>query len=167
MSLVLRILYCLPILLLPLHVEEVNAKGMCLYLSEAIATWFDALIACQKQFMCLADLDTEVTLIQMEAKVPHNDHGYWFGLNAHEKTGYRYASNNRSIEYSPVSSNLLNDGGCAYVKHDDGFYKFLSASCDAKKRFICNMAEECDGVSMRPKKPLCVISHEDKEIVAY
>jgi len=40
MTLVLRILYCLPILLLPLHVEEVNAKGLCLYLSEAIVSDF-------------------------------------------------------------------------------------------------------------------------------
>ncbi|XP_016967757.1 P-selectin [Drosophila biarmipes] len=167
MSLASRILYCLPILLIPLHIEEANAKGICLYFSDQLATWFDALITCQKHYMCLADLDTEVTLIQMESKLPRDDHSYWFGLNAHEKNSYRYVSSNKSADYSPVSSNLVNDGGCAFVKHDDGFYKFLSADCHTRKRFICSRAEECDGVSISPRKSQCVISPEDKEIVAY
>ncbi|XP_017012576.1 uncharacterized protein [Drosophila takahashii] len=167
MSLLVRILYCLPIFLLNFHIDQANAKGICLYLSDKMATWFDALIVCQKHHMCLADLNTEVTLIQMQAKLKHDDHGYWFGLNAHEKTSFRYVSNNKTIEFSPTGSNLVNHGGCAFVKHDDGFYKFQSADCHAQKRYICTRTEECDGVSMKPGKAQCVINEEEKEIVAY
>ncbi|XP_017066695.1 uncharacterized protein LOC108104879 [Drosophila eugracilis] len=167
MKLFLKILYCLPILLLHLQIREVNPKGICLYFSEKMASWFDALIVCQKNHMCLADLNTEVTLVQMATKTDHKEHEYWFGLNAYDKSNYRYVSNNKSIEFSPINSKLVNDGRCAYIKHVKGFYIFEGANCRHRKRFICTRTDECDGVSMKPVKSQCVITEEEKKIVAY
>ncbi|XP_016973899.1 lithostathine-1-alpha [Drosophila rhopaloa] len=167
MGLQVRILCYIPLFLLYFQIGEVNTKGICLYFSEKKASWFDALIECQKHHMCLADLNTEVTLGQMETKFNHEEIEYWFGLNSHEKSNYRYASNNKSIEYSPKHSKLVNDGRCAFVKHENGFYKFESADCNAHKRFICTKTDECDGVSMKPGKSKCVITEEEKSVVAY
>ncbi|XP_043661238.1 uncharacterized protein LOC122625268 [Drosophila teissieri] len=167
MGQVLRILSCLPILLLLLRTDEANARGICLYFSEKAATWFGALAICKKLNMCLANLDTEVTLVQLNHKMEHEELEYWFGLNAHEKPNYRYVSNNKSIEYSPHNSKLVNNEGCAYVKHQQEFFKFESASCREHKRFICSKTDECDGVSMKHGDSKCVITEEQHEIVAY
>ncbi|XP_017120049.1 uncharacterized protein LOC108141293 [Drosophila elegans] len=167
MSFQVRILCHLSILVLYFHIGQVNSKGICLYFSLKIASWFDALIECQKHHMCLADLNTEVTLVQMETKFNHEDHEYWFGLNSHEKKNYRYVSNNKSIEYSPIHSKLVNDGLCAFVKHEYGFYKFESADCNIHKRFICTRADECDGLQLKPVKSKCFISEKQKQVVAY
>ncbi|XP_017044924.1 uncharacterized protein LOC108090656 [Drosophila ficusphila] len=166
MSRLVRFVCCLPILLLHLHVKEVNAKGICLYLSEKRASWFEALAVCQSYRMCLADLSTEVTLIQMEEKWNPDDHEYWFGLNSHEKFTYRYVSNNKSIEYAPRNSKLASEGQCAFVKHERGFYKFASADCFDHKRFICSRTEMCDGENLRHGVSHCSISEEEKQVVA-
>ncbi|XP_033154330.1 uncharacterized protein LOC117137139 [Drosophila mauritiana] len=168
MSQVLRILYCPPILmLLLLRADEANGKGICLYFSEKTASWFSALSICKTLHMCLADLNTEVTLIQMKSKINVDDYEYWFGLNAHDKPTYRYVSNNKSIEYSPHNSKLVNNEGCVYVKHQNDFFKFESAKCREHRRFICTKTDECDGVSTKPGNSNCVITAEERDIVAY
>ncbi|EDV58210.1 uncharacterized protein LOC6542828 [Drosophila erecta] len=167
MSQVPRILCCLPILLLLLRTDEANGKGICLYVSEKTATWFHALAICKKLHMCLANLDTEITLIQMKSKIGPDEHEYWFGLNAYEKPNFRYVSNNKSIEYAPHNSKLVNNEGCVFVKEQYDFFKFESANCDDRRRFICTKTEECDGVTFKHEQSKCVITEEQRDIVAY
>ncbi|XP_017105855.3 uncharacterized protein [Drosophila bipectinata] len=165
-----RSTFCLSILILFLTwpVEKVHSSGICIYVSKHRLNWFEALFACQKKGMCLADIDTTLTLLSLTDKFHGDDRtDVWFGLTAFERTNYRYISSNKHVEFTPQNSQLVNNGSCAFLKPEDPTYTFASAVCYDKKRFACTKTEMCNGAHMRKRKNFCAIPHSAKEIMAY
>ncbi|KAH8321885.1 hypothetical protein KR067_007857, partial [Drosophila pandora] len=129
--------------------------------------WFDALFTCQKKGMCLADIDTSVTVLGLTSHLHGDDRtDIWFGLTAFERNNYRYISNNKLVDYTPKDSVLVNNGSCAFLKPVDPLFTFASGDCTARKRFACTQTDMCNGARMRKPKASCIVPDYAKEILS-
>ncbi|KAH8418596.1 hypothetical protein KR222_003411 [Zaprionus bogoriensis] len=109
--------------------------------------WFDALYTCQKMKMCLASLDTKRAFDDLTIKFPKHDHEeYWFGLNAYEKTHFKYISTTTPMAYVPPGSKIEYEKPCAYIRalHSREFI-IQTGKCGHLRRFICAEAIKCNG----------------------
>lgn len=130
--------------------------------------WFEALFDCQKKGMCLADIDTGVTLLALTAEFDRDDRQeIWFGLTAFERNNFRYISNNKPLEYIAENSVLINNGSCAFLKPEDPMYTFASDDCSARKHFACAQSDMCNGAHMKKQKQSCAVPDYANEIMAF
>lgn len=115
--------------------------------------WFDALFACQKKNLCLANLDSQMVIDQIVEKLPekHRDE-YWFGLNRYEKVDFRYVSNNEPM--TNVLPNMIffrdnADTPCAFIKpNGEKDFTIVTGKCEHRRRFICSASVKCNGLEM-------------------
>ncbi|KAM8712636.1 hypothetical protein ACLKA7_013038 [Drosophila subpalustris] len=133
-----------------IYIREGDTGGSCHYFSEKKLDWFDALSACQKKKLCLANLDSQQVFDQIVEKLPEKYRDeYWFGLNGYEKYSFQYVSNGAPMLYTPPESGIFPDKPCAFIKPiGEKDFKIFTGNCERRRRFICSAADKCNGLEM-------------------
>ncbi|XP_062128414.1 uncharacterized protein LOC133840541 [Drosophila sulfurigaster albostrigata] len=137
---------CLYIIVL-IYVREGDTGGACHYFSENKLDWFDALFACQKKKLCLANFDTKEAFDDLPRKLNITEE-YWIGLNGYEKNVLRYVSNNEGVKYMPPEATINVEQPCIFLKPIfQGKLTFESDYCLRRRRYVCSSAVICNGVA--------------------
>ncbi|KAH8384682.1 hypothetical protein KR093_004799, partial [Drosophila rubida] len=112
--------------------------------------WFDALFACQKIKLCLADFDTKEAFEDAKTKMQITDE-YWVGLNSYEKNTFHYVSTNKGVDYIPPKTELNLAKPCGYLKPAFNDLTFGTDKCLRRRRYVCSSAESCNGIGSDDK----------------
>ncbi|KAH8297361.1 hypothetical protein KR044_010752, partial [Drosophila immigrans] len=134
--------------------------------------WFDALYACQKKKLCLADFDTKGAFDEMTQKFNISDE-YWVGLNGYEKDQFRYISSNEGIKYMPPKTEIDLANPCAFLKPIyNNQLTFGTGNCLHRRRYVCSSADICNGIESNSNLKIklssevpCDMTDEIKDII--